>query len=292
MKPAAFAYARPETIAEAVALRGEHGYDSAFLAGGQSLIPIMNFRLARPGVVIDLGGTTDSRAVVERDGGVAVAPMTRQRDLEISEAAQRVNPLIAETLHHVAHAVVRNRGTVCGSIAHADASAEQPTLFATIDGVATATSTRGSRRITGAELFSFHLTSTLEEDEMVTDVWFPPLAADEGYAFREFARRHGDYALAGVCATIRLAGDAVAAVRLGCSGVAPRPTRSSAAEQLVGQPADAADFAGVAAAVADEVVEAGDDIAASADYRKHLVRELIVDALTGATARAREGRAA
>ena len=292
MKPAAFAYVRAESIAEAVALRGEHGYDSAILAGGQSLIPIMNFRLARPGVVIDIGATSDSREVVERDGGVAVAPMTRQRDLEVSEAAHRANPLIRETLELVAHAVVRNRGTVCGSIAHADAAAEQPALFATIDGVATATSPRGSRQITGADLFSFHLTSTLEEDELITDVWFPALAADEGYAFVEFARRHGDYALAGVCATMRLDGDKVASVRVGCSGVAPRPSRSTAAEQLVGQSADPAAFAGVAAAIADEVVEASDDIAASADYRKHLVRELAADALARAAARAREGRAA
>ena len=288
MKPAAFNYTRPESIAEAVTLRGEHGYECVILAGGQSLIPMMNFRLARPSVVVDLGGTTDSRAVVERDGGVAVTPMTRQRDLEMSEAAFRVNPLIRETLKHVAHAVVRNRGTVCGSIAHADASAEQPTLFATIDGVATATSIRGERKITGSELFSFHLTSTLEEDEILTDVWFPPLAADEGYAFHEFARRHGDYALAGICATIRLDGSKVSSVRVGCSGVAPRPTRSVAVDQLVGSTADVEAFERIAAAVTDEVVEAGDDMTASTEYRKYLVRGLVVDALTAATRRARE----
>ncbi len=291
MKPAAFTYMRPETISEAVAIRGEYGYDTAILAGGQSLIPMMNFRLARPAIVVDLGGTTDARGVIERDGGVAVAPMTRQRDLEVSDIAHQNNPLIRETLGHVAHAVVRNRGTVCGSIAHADASAEQPTLFVTIDGVATATSPRGARTITGGELFSFHLTSTLEPDEMVTEVWFPGLASDEGYAFTEFARRHGDYALVGVCATMRLDGDSVRSVRVGCSGVASTPARSVAVEQLVGQRADQPSFAGIAAAIAEEVVESGDDPTASTAYRKHLVRELVVEALVTASARANERRA-
>lgn len=290
MKPATFTYLRPETIAEAVALRGEHGYDSAILAGGQSLIPLMNFRLARPGVVIDLGGTTDPREVTEVDGGVVVRPMTRQRALETNDIAHRANPLIRETLQLVAHAVVRNRGTVCGSIAHADASAEQPTLFVTIDGVATATSSRGSRLITGGDLYSFHLTSTLEADELVTAVWFPALAPNEGYAFVEFARRHGDYALAGVCVTLTLDDETVASVRVGCSGVGATPMRSNVANEIVGQVADDTTFRGIARAIADEVVESSDDLAASTDYRKHLVYELTVEALATATSRSRDRR--
>lgn len=291
MKPATFDYRRPSAFEDAIALRGEYGHDSVILAGGQSLIPMMNFRLARPEVVIDIGRTENTRFVTEREGGVVVGPMARQRDLEISPDAQRLNPLIGATLHHVAHAVVRNRGTVVGSIAHADAAAELPTLFTVLDGVATAASPRGTRSVTGGELFSFHLTNTLEPDEMLAEVWFPALADDEGYAYVEYARRHGDYALAGVCATIRLDGDRITSARLGYSGVATRPTRCPDAEAaLAGQAADDAAFAAAADIAAGQVVEVGDDFVATQSYRQHLVRRLTQQALQEATERARTRR--
>jgi carbon-monoxide dehydrogenase medium subunit len=294
MKPPPFDYARPATLAEAVRLRGEHGDESVILAGGQSLLPLLNFRLSRPGLVIDLGGIRELAYVEERDGGVAVGAMTRQRDLELHEGAARCNPLIRETLGHVAHTVVRNRGTVVGSVAHADASGELPTLFATVGGVATAASTEGERQVTGEDLFAFHLTNSLEPGELLREVWFPALRPDDGHAYVEFARRHGDYALCGVCATLRVGDDgAIAAARLGFSGVTTRPRRCRAAEEaLLGRAAGDEAFASAAATAAADVVDVADDYAADREYRQHLVRRLTHEALQRAHARALNRRTA
>jgi aerobic carbon-monoxide dehydrogenase medium subunit len=227
--------------------------------------------------------------VREQDGGIAVGAMARQRDLERHEAAQRLNPLIGAALEHVAHAVVRNRGTVVGSIAHADASAELPTLFTALDGRARAMGPGGERTLTGEELFVFHLTNALEPDELLTEVWFPALPAATGYAFEESARRHGDYALAGVCATLTLdPAGAIAEARLACCGVATRPARARDAEQLLaGRPPDDEAFE-AAGDAARGVVDVADDLAASQDLRRHLVHRLTVRALRTAAARATE----
>lgn len=290
MKPASFEYARPADLAEAVELRAELGSDSAILAGGQSLIPLLNFRLARPQVLIDLGGIRSLAYVEPRDGGVAVGAMARQRDLELDDHAARVNPLVRETLELVAHTVVRNRGTVCGSIAHADSSAELPTLFATIDARATAVGPVGERTLTGAELFQFHMTNTLEQDELIREVWFPPLPPRTGHAYLEVARRHGDYALAGVCCTVTLDNHkTVTQARLGYGGVASRPVRATAAEELMqGMAADDEQALARASQAARDVVETADDYAASRDYRRHLVANLTARALRLAVARAQE----
>ena len=293
MKPPRFGYERPDSVEEAVSLRARFATDASVLAGGQSLIPMLNFRLARPEVLIDLGGVRDLTYVREHDGGIAVGAMARQRDLEQDEAARRLNPLLAETLGNVAHTVVRNRGTVVGSIAHADASAELPTVFTALDGRARATGPRGERTLTGDELFLFHMTNALEPDELLTEVWFPALPGRTGYAFEESARRHGDYALAGVCATLTLdPGDAVVEARLACCGVATRPARAREAERLlVGR--DPGDDAFEAAGVAvRDVVDVSDDIVASQELRRHLVQRLTVRALRRAAARAIERREA
>lgn len=289
MKPPRFVYERPESVDEAVELRARFAADASVLAGGQSLIPMLNFRLARPEVLIDLGGVRELAYVREDDGGIAVGAMARQRDLERNEAARRLNPLIGETLGQVAHTVVRNRGTVVGSIAHADASAELPTLFTALDGRARATGPDGERTLTGDELFVFHLTNALEPDELLTEVWFPALPARTGYAFEESARRHGDYALAGVCATLTLdSAGAIGEARLACCGVATRPARARDAEQLLAgrEPDDGAIEAAGEAVRA--VVDVSDDLVASQDLRRHLVHRLTVRALRSAAARATE----
>lgn len=289
MKPPRFGYERPDSVDEAVSLRARFATDASILAGGQSLIPMLNFRLARPEVLIDLGGLRELAYVREDDGGIAVGAMARQRDLEHDEAARRLNPLLAETLGNVAHAVVRNRGTVVGSIAHADASAELPAVFTALDGRARAAGARGERTLTGDELFLFHMTNALEPDELLTEVWFPALPERTGYAFEESARRHGDYALAGVCATLTLdPAGTVADARLACCGVATRPARAREAERLLlGQEAgdDAFEAAGVAVR---DVVDVADDLVASQELRRHLVQRLTVRALRRAAARATE----
>lgn len=285
MKPPPFAYERPRSLEEIVSLRERHGADSALLAGGQSLLPMLNFRLARPTVLIDLGAVDELSYIEDRDGGIAVGAMVRQRDLELAPLAIQRNPLIAVTLQHVAHHVVRNRGTVGGSIAHADASAELPALFTALDGRARIIGPQGERQVTGGDLFMFHLTSTLEPDEVLREVWLPALPASTGYAFVEAARRHGDYALCGVCATVTVNG-AIASARIAYSGVATKPVRASQAEQaLVGQPTTEEAFQS-AAALARELVDVSDDYVASRAYRQHIVERLTVRALREATRRA------
>lgn len=269
MKPAQFEYARPTTLEEAVELRASHGWDSVILAGGQSLVPLLNFRMVRPRLVIDLGGIASLAYVERRDGGVAAGAMARQRDLEVDGSAYDANPLIRETLQLVAHPVIRNRGTVCGSIAHADSAAELPTLFATLNGRATVVGPARNREVTGGDLFRFHMTTSLEPDELVREVWFPSLDPGTGYAYVESARRHGDYALAGVCCVLDSSGKA----RLGFSGVASRP--AVRVDATVDQ----------AATLAADVVESADDYAASQAFRRHLVEHLIRRAFTMAAER-------
>jgi CO/xanthine dehydrogenase FAD-binding subunit len=289
VKPGTFVYERPETLEEALALRAEHADGSAVLAGGQSLLPMLNFRLARPEVVIDLGGTVAETAYVRVvDGAVAVGAMTRQRDLELDASARAANPLIEETLQLVAHSVVRNRGTVVGSVAHGDASAELPTLLVTLDGEVTASGPRGTRTIRASDLYTFHLTTTLEPDELLSEVRLPALAPGSGYGFVEYARRHGDFALCGVCATLELAADGtIGTARIGYAGVATRPTRSSQAERVLAGalPGDEA-FAAAAEAAADGMPEMSERGGASPEYRRHLVRRLTARVLARAAGRA------
>jgi aerobic carbon-monoxide dehydrogenase medium subunit len=289
VKPGTFVYERPETLEEALVLRGEHGDGSAVLAGGQSLLPMLNFRLARPEVVIDLGGTARETAYVRvGDGVVAVGAMTRQRDLELDASARRANPLIEEALKLVAHSVVRNRGTVVGSVAHGDASAELPTLLVTLDGEVTASGPRGTRTIRASDLYTFHLTTTLEPDEVLSEVRLPALAPGSGYGFVEYARRHGDFALCGVCATVELAGDGtIETARIGYAGVSASPTRSSQAERvLAGARPREEVFAAAGAAAADGFPELSERGGTSPEYRRHLIRRLTARVLALAAARA------
>jgi aerobic carbon-monoxide dehydrogenase medium subunit len=289
MKPAVLDYARPSGLPEAVALRAEHGMESLVLAGGQSLIPMLNFRIARPGVLIDLNGCPELAYIEARDGGTAIGAMTRQRDLELDAGVHDRNPLVRETLHNVAHGVVRNRGTVGGSIAHADAAAELPALFTALEGRATVAGPGGERVVAGQDLFLFHMTSALEADELLREVWLPDLPARTGYAFLEYARRHGDYAVAGVCAVVTLdEAGAVADARLGYAGVASRPMRARDAEQALAGRRPDDDAITEAARAAEAVVEAADSWTASQAYRRHLVNRLTVRALRTAAERAEE----
>lgn len=287
MKPPCFGYEQPTSLDEVVALRAQHGAESALLAGGQSLLPLLNFRLARPSVLIDLCRVSELAYVKERDGGIAVGAMTRQRDLELDPGAVAANPLIKETLSHVGHGVIRNRGTVGGSLAHADASAELPALFTAVGGRARIRGPNGERVVEGGDLFVFHMTSALEPDEVLQEVWLPALPPSTGYAFVEVARRHGDFALCGVGATLTVNGT-ISSARLGYSGVATRPVRAAEAEQtLVGREPSDQIFA-AAASAAREVVEVSDDFVASQEYRRHLVERLTVRALRQAAARVRD----
>jgi carbon-monoxide dehydrogenase medium subunit len=268
VKPPPFEYHAPATLDEALRLRAELGPEASLLAGGQSLVPMLNMRLARPSALIDLNGIPELAYVRRENGSVAVGAMTRQRELERSEEAEQACPLLREALLQVAHAIIRNRGTVGGSIAHADPAAELPSVLVALGGTVRATGPDGVREIPAEELFEFHFTTSLAPDEILTEVRFPVLAREAGSAFLEVSRRHGDYALAGAACVVR--GDDV---RLAFTGVGPRPVL------FEGDDPD-----GAAAAV-----EPATDIHGTADYRRELVRTLTRRAVELARRRARGG---
>ena len=286
MKPALFDYRAPETIADAVAALAADE-TARPLAGGQSLIPIMNFRLAAPGTLVDLRRVAALRGIAVDEREVRVRAMTRHRELETHAGANDANPLIAEVLANVAHIAIRNRGTVGGSIAHADAAAELPCLLVATGGAVSAAGPEGERTVAAEELFSFHLTTTLEHAEILTEVRIPRLPPATGYAFQEYARRRGDYALAGVCALIALGpGGVCAEARLAACGIDSRPVRLSAAEDLLrGSVIDegARKAAGEAAKV--HVTLPGDQQASPA-YREDLLAALVRRTVEQAAGRA------
>jgi aerobic carbon-monoxide dehydrogenase medium subunit len=253
MKPPPFDYHAPTTLDEAVRLRAELGSDASILAGGQSLVPMLNMRLARPSALIDLNRVPELAYVRRDDGGIAVGAMTRQRELERSDEAHAACPLVREALQFVAHAIVRNRGTVGGSIAHADPAAELPSVLVALGGRVTARSAGGVREIPAEQLFEFHFTTSLAPDEILTEVWLPELPPGSGHAFLELSRRHGDYALAGLACVVR-----GGHVRMAFTGVGPTPI-------LV----ESDDPEAAAAAV-----HPADDLHGTAEYRRELVRVL------------------
>lgn len=290
MKPSVFDYASPTTLDEAVALLA--GHDGAMiLAGGQSLLPSMNFRLAAPSLLIDLKRIEALRGIVVADGEIRVRAMARHRELELDAAAHRANPLIRAVMAHVAHVPIRNRGTVVGSLCHADAAAEMPLVLTLLDGTVVARSAAGERVIPAADFFLFHMTTSRAAEEIVVEARFPALAAGAGWAFNEFTRRHGDYAIAAVGAVVRLGPDGRASeVRLAACGVSSRPVRLAAAEAaLVGTSLDAAELE-AAGQAAEGAVTAADDMHATAAYRRHLLATLVKRTVAEAAARS-SGRA-
>ena len=287
MKPALFAYVAPQSVEEALEVLASDEMARP-LAGGQSLIPTMNFRIAAPSTLVDLRRIGAlNRHAVEGDV-IRVGAMTRQRDLERDEAVRRANPLIAEVLSNVAHIVVRNRGTVGGSIAHADAAAELPCMLVATGGSVVARRVGGERTIAAEDFFLFHMTTALEAGELLTEVRIPALPPRTGYAFQEVARRHGDYALAGVCALVTLKDGVCSAVSLAACGVASKPTRLAEAEAaLLGAPPEGEALTRAAEAARDYAT-AADDRQASADYRRDLAAALVRRTVARAADRARE----
>jgi len=292
VKPASFAWYAARGADEALALLAEHGDAAKPLAGGQSLIPAMNFRLARPAVLVDLNGAADLAGITALpDGGLRLGAMTRHRAVERSAEVARRAPLLAETMPWVAHAQIRTRGTMGGSVAHADPAAELPAVFAALGARYLVRSRTGERWI-GAEAFATGLFATaLEPGELLAAIEVPPLALRTGCAFLEMARRHGDFALAGVACTVTLDGSGrCTAARVVLLGVGDGPVVSAgAAAALVGTGLGAGAFAAAAAAAQAEVDPPG-DIHASPAFRRHLAGVLTRRALASAADRA--GRAA
>ncbi len=289
MKPAPFEYLAPDSLAAALEALAAHGGEAKLLAGGQSLIPAMNFRLAQPAVLIDLNRVSELDFVESlADGGVRIGALARQRRMERDPAVARAAPLLAEALPHVAHPQIRNRGTFGGSLAHADPAAELPAVAVALEARLRLRSARGERWVPAEDFFLGLFTTALEPDEALIEVVLPPPAPGRGSAFLEVARRHGDYAQVGVAACITLGGDGrIAAARLVYLSVGDAPVVARrAAAALVGERPSPAAFAAAAATAAEAEMDPGGDIHASAAFKRHLARVVTQRALAAAAARA------
>jgi len=284
VKPPPFDYLAPSTLDEALALRAEHADDSLVLAGGQSAMPLLNLRMALPAAVIDLGRIPELAGIREYDGGVAFGAMTRQRDAERSQLVQERLPLATQALAHVGHTTIRNRGTIGGTMAHADPAAELPAVALLLDGELVARSTRGERTIAAGDFFVGVLTTALEPDELLVEVRLRGLPGQVGTAFLEVARRHGDFAVVAAGAAVALAADGtIADARLAFTGVGATPIRAHDAEAILrgAQPGD--DVFAEAAARAAADLEPGSDAHATAAYRRRIADVLARRALKEAT---------
>jgi carbon-monoxide dehydrogenase medium subunit len=286
MKPAPFDYMAAETAQEAVAALAQHGDEAKVLAGGQSLVPMLNLRLARPAVVVDINAAKELDYLRESDGRVHVGAIRRQAAVE-RWARERL-PLVATALRHVGHLAIRNRGTVVGSVAHADPASELPALLLCLDGEVVARSPRGERVIPAGALYRAPLTTSLAADELCTEARFTLPRPEAGWGFEEVARRHGDFALVGAAALLWLAGDRVAGARLAFFGVGGTPTRGTAAETaLTGQTLSTEAIRAASGAAAAALRPEG-DIHASARYRRDVAAVLAERALVDAWKRCRK----
>jgi carbon-monoxide dehydrogenase medium subunit len=290
MKPCAFAYHDPATIDDAASLLASLE-NARILAGGQSLVPMMNFRYVLPDALIDINGIEELKGISVGGDTIVIGAATRQRELEYSKEIAALIPLMAETMPNIGHRQTRNRGTIGGSIAHADPAAELPMLAVALDATLEAQSVRGRRSIAAGDFAQGYMMTALEPDEMLTRITLPVWPKGHGYAFIEFARRRGDFALAAAAVMVLLdARGAASRVSLTLAGVGPRPLRIPEAERkLTGEVPSPALIAETAAIAGRS--EAVGDIHAPAEYRQHLARVLMGRALKAALARAGGGHA-
>lgn len=286
MKPARFAYHAPASLEEALALLA--GADDArVLAGGQSLIPMMNFRIVAPAMLIDLGRIAALSYIREEGDVIRIGAMTRQRQLEFSPLVATKLPLLLSALRFVGHLPTRSRGTIGGSISHADPAAEIPMVVQALGGEVVAQRAGGERVIAVADLFSAALTTTLAPDEILTEVRLPAMLPGTGVAVEEFARRHGDFAIGAIAATVRRQASGGVAVRLAAAGLTATSLRLRSAEAaLEAAGLSAAAIEATAQQIGRELVEPLSDQNGSADYRRHIAGVLARRALTEAAARA------
>ncbi|MCI0399612.1 MAG: xanthine dehydrogenase family protein subunit M [Chloroflexi bacterium] len=290
MKPAPFEYIAPNSLREALHILAEKGGEAKVLAGGQSLVPAMNFRLVQPGLLVDLDRIPEL-ATIRRasDGGLRLGAMTRQRRLERDPVVAEVAPLLHETMPHVAHVQIRNRGTLGGSLAHADPAAELPVIMVALDGRFRLQSAAGERWVAAGEFFQGLFTTALAPEEVLVEVAVPPRPPRTGWAFVEFARRRGDYALLGVAALLTLDENGVCRqARLVYLNAGETPVNArQAATTLVGEEPSPERFAAAAEVAVEKEINPGGDIHASAAYLRHLARVLTRRALETAVGRVR-----
>jgi len=296
MKPAKFEYFRPENLTEATRLLGQYGDEASLLAGGQSLLPLLSMRLARPAVIIDLNRLAELDYLREDGDWLAIGALTRQRATELSPLVARLCPLVQESIKLIGHLPIRNRGTIGGNIAHADPASELPATLQALNGLVVLVGPEGERAVTAADFFLTVLTTSRSAVEMVKEVRFPRLPLSEkvkaGYAFYEVSRQQGNYAMAGAAVYLELDGQGyISAARLGLCSVAPIPLKAAAAEQiLVGEKPSPALFK-EAGRLAAQVSDPASDLHAEADYRRALAGVVTERALARALARSAKGGA-
>lgn len=292
MKPPRFDYLDPVTADETVALLGQYGDGAKILAGGQSLVPLLNFRLVRPQVLIDVNGVASLDYIQERDGALAIGALTRQQELERSALVRARCPLLADAVRYVGHAVIRNRGTAGGTVAHADPAAELPTVLTALGATAVARGPAGEREIPAREFFVSYLTTALSPDELLVELRLPVLPPGTGTAFLEVSRRHGDFALVAAAAAVALHADGTCRGGwLALGGVGPVPFDASReAALLCGGKVDERAIAEVARRAAERI-DPDSDLHASREYRREVAAVLARRALVAAAARARGGQA-
>lgn len=292
MKPAPFEYLAPDSLDAALDLLARSGGEAKLLAGGQSLIPVMNFRLAQPSLLVDLNRLRDLDYLREDGGGLRIGAMTRQRRLERDPLVPKLAPLLREAVPFIAHPQIRNRGTVGGSLAHADPAAELPAVMVALDARFRLQRAGGERWVEARDFFAGLFTTVLEPEEMLVEVALPPPPPNTGWAFMEVARRHGDYAQVGIAARVSLEstgdGGRCREARLVYLSVGDGPVEArEAARMLAGTDLSDEAIAAASDKASREEMDPTGDIHASADFKRHLARVLTGRALRRAAARAR-----
>jgi aerobic carbon-monoxide dehydrogenase medium subunit len=284
-------YEVPATVAEAVELLAEHQGEASVLAGGQSLIPLMALRLARPAVLIDINGLGEMSGVSVSGGQVSIGAMTREYVAEESETVAGAVPLLAAALPLIGHEAIRSRGTIGGSLAHADPAAELPAVALALDAELVVRSRSGDRVVPAAQWFEGYLATSRRPDEILVEVRFPAAGPGTGAAFQEVARRHGDFAIVGLAASLTLADGAISDARLAFAGLADVPVRAADAEDLLVGQEPSAELFEEAARRATHGIDPPSDLNGSPEYRKKVAATLVRRGLREAADRARQDSA-
>ncbi len=274
MKPAPFEYADPRSLPEALALLAARGDEAKILAGGQSLVPLLNMRLAMPDLLVDVNGIS-GLDTMSTGPSLTLGPLVRQHSVERSSILCDEQPLLHDAIRWVGHPQIRNRGTVVGSLVHADPAAELPVVWQAQEGSLELVSAAGRRSVPAQDFFLHIMTTACEADEMVVGVSLPPLPPSTGTAFLEVARRHGDFAVVSVAVLLTVDAGMVSRARIALGGVAPTPLRARGAEErLTGTPVDVTAFAEAARIAATET-EPVSDVHGTAEYRREVAATLV-----------------
>jgi aerobic carbon-monoxide dehydrogenase medium subunit len=283
VKPAPFEYVRPGSLEEALAVLGEHGDDAKVLAGGQSLVPLMNLRLTRPELIVDINGLGDLAYIQPRDGGLAIGALTRQRTIETSALVRERAPLLSQATPLIGHVPIRTRGTLGGSLSHADPAAEYPAVAVALEARLTLARRGGQRALEAEAFFKTYLTTALEPTEILIEVEVPALPPRSATAFLELTRRHGDFAIAGAAAVVTLAANgAIASARIALCGVGPTPLRARRAESILAGQRPTRSLLAEMAHAAAAACDPADDLHGSAEYRREMSGAFARRALEGA----------